>query len=166
MSTHDSRQSPFIRAIRGASPALWPARLRLMGLKSAYKTNTYSGHPEEMLESIEGVERQIRQRIEGTRPVKRAAVKSAPVIRQEPVPAPYERSYDIAGRRQYEEMTARCDTGGGPFEPGLEAAERRLAHMKYLYRTGGYMGHPEDLLHDLDDEQRRVDRLKAEAEVS
>lgn len=171
MSTHDSRPSPFIRALRSASPALWPLRTRLTSLKAAYKSGSHSGHPEEMLESIEGVERRIRQRIEGTRPVKRAAVKravvkSAPAIRQEPVPAPYERNHDIAGRREFDELTARSDRRGGPFEEGLEAAQGRLAHMQYLYRTGGYMGHPEELLHDIDDEQRRVDRLKAETVAS
>ncbi|HEX9227673.1 MAG TPA: hypothetical protein VF885_13630 [Arthrobacter sp.] len=166
MSTHDSRPSPFIRALRSASPALWPLRMRLTSLKAAYKSGSHSGHPEEMLESIEGVERQIRQRINGTRPVKRAAVKSAPAIRQEPVQAPYVRSHDIAVRREFEELTARSDNRGGPFEEGLEAAQRRLAHMQYLYRTGGYMGHPEELLNDIDDEERRVDRLKAETVAS
>ncbi|HEX9089039.1 MAG TPA: hypothetical protein VF867_16095 [Arthrobacter sp.] len=155
-----------------ASPALWPARSRLAGLKATYKSGSYSGHPEDMLEAIEGVEFLIRRRIEGTRPSKQTVLKqTAPkraVLKQSPVepvlvvaPAPAERSYS---RRQFEELTARSHADGGPFEPGLEAARRRLDHMQDLYRTGGYMGHPEDLLNDIDDEKRCVDRLTAAAE--
>ena len=164
MSTHDSRPSPFIRALRGASPALWPTRLRLMGLKSAYKTNAYSGHPEDMLDSIDGQEAKIRQYKNGQRPAVPPLVETAADV--EPVPAPFERSDSAVGRREFEELTARSSLSGGPFEEGLEAAQRRLSHMEYLYRTGGYMGHPEEMLEDIEDEQRRVDRLKAEAAVS
>lgn len=35
--------------------------------------------------------------------------------------------------------------------------------MQYLYRPGGYMGHPEELGEDIETEQRRIDRLRAQA---
>ena len=55
MSTQASRHpSRFLRAVRGASPALWPARLRLLSLKAAYKSGAYSGHPETMLDAMDG----------------------------------------------------------------------------------------------------------------
>jgi hypothetical protein len=66
-------------------------------------------------------------------------------------------------QREYEELTARCHPKGGPFETGLDAAERRLAHMQYLYRTGGYLGHPEEMLEDIEHEERRITRLTAES---
>lgn len=172
MSTQTSRRPSFLRALRSASPALWPARARLAGLKATYKSGTYSGHPEEMLEAIEGVEVLIRRRIEGIRPVRQTAPKQAasersvkPVVVAAPkvVPAPSERSYS---RRQFEELTSRCHPEGGPFEPGLDAAERRLSFMKDLYAEGGYLGHPEEMLEDIEDEERRVARLTAEAEAS
>lgn len=40
---------------------LIPAQLRVRRLRAQYKANAYSGHPEEMLESIEGVEDKIRR---------------------------------------------------------------------------------------------------------
>lgn len=156
MSTQSSGQSTFLRTLRAASPALWPARVRLASLRAAYKTGSYSGHPEEMLEAIEGVEYKIRDRINGKRPVTAAP---APVTE----PAVAEPARSAQEQREYEEMTARCHKNGGPFEPGLEAAERRLAFMQNLYRHGGFMGHPEDLLEDIETEQRHIKRLTAEA---
>lgn len=40
---------------------LIPAQLRLRRLRAQYKANAYSGHPEEMLESIEGMEDKIKR---------------------------------------------------------------------------------------------------------
>lgn len=60
-------------------------------------------------------------------------------------------------------MTARCDKPGGPFEQGLDAAHRRLQYMQNLYQHGGFMGHLEDLMEDLELEQRHIARLAAEA---
>ncbi|QOD06149.1 hypothetical protein [Pseudarthrobacter sp. BIM B-2242] len=155
MSTSSS-PSRVLRALRAASPALWPARLRLASLKAAYKADNYTGHPEEMLDAIDGVEYKIRDRVNGKRPVKAVP---APVVE----PAPAEPVRTAQEQREYEELTARCHVKGGPFEPGLEAAERRLAFMQNLYRHGGFMGHPEDLLEDIETEQRHIKRLTAEA---
>lgn len=69
-------------------------------------------------------------------------------------------------QREHEELTARCDKRGGPFEPGVEAAKRRLAYMQNLYQHGGFMGHPEDLLEDIEREQRHIKRLTAETAQS
>lgn len=69
MSTQSSGTSRVLRSLRAASPALWPARARLASLKAAYKAGSYSGHPEEMLEAIEGVEFRIRDRVNGRRPI-------------------------------------------------------------------------------------------------
>lgn len=157
MSTQSSGPSRFLRALSAANPALIPARLRLASLKAAYKAGNYSGHPEGMLEAIEGVEYRIRDRVNGKRPRKAVPVPAAVV---EPDPA--ESDWNYQKQREYQELAARCHKNGGPFEPGLDAAERRLAYMQHLYRDGGYMGHPEDLLEDIDAEQRRVDRLTAE----
>src|SRR3954454_6342258 len=97
MSTHTPR--PFIRALRAASPSLWPARLRLMSLKVAYKSGSYSGHPATMLDAMDGVERLIWQRTNGIRP---AVAAPAPVT--EPVTAGHVRS--LKEQREYEEFTA------------------------------------------------------------
>ena len=156
MSTQSSGPNRFLRALRAANPALIPARLHLAGLKATYKAGSYSGHPEEMLEAIEGVEWKIRDRIQG-KPKPKAAPAPAPVVETaEP------RGRTAAEQREYEELTARCHKNGGPFEPGLEAAERRLAYMQDLYKHGGFMGHPEDLLEDIETEQRHIRRLEAE----
>lgn len=154
MSTSSS-PSRVLGALRAASPALWPARLRLASLKAAYKAGNYSGHPEEMLDAIDCVEYKIRDRVNGKRPVKAAPVPVVEPAGAEPVRTAQE-------QREYEELTARCHKNGGPFEPGLEAAERRLAFMQNLYRHGGFMGHPEDLLEDIETEQRHIKRLLAE----
>lgn len=158
MSTQTPGPSRVLRALRAASPALWPARLRLASLKAAYKAGSYSGHPEVMLEAIEGVECRIRDRVNGRPP------KAAPAPVVEPAAAEPVRS--AQEQREYEELTARCHVKGGPFEPGLDAAERRLAYMEGLYRRGGFMGHPEDLLEDIETEQRHIKRLTAEAAQS
>ena len=163
MSTQTSHRNRFLRALRAASPALWPARLRLASLKASYKAGTYSGHPEEMLDAIDGQEYKIRRYKDGIRPVKPTP---EPTAKASPAPGSADRGRTAKEQREYEELTARCHTEGGPFEPGLDAAERRLAHMQYLYRAGGYLGHPEDLLEDIDMEDRRVARLKAEAAQS
>jgi tRNA-dihydrouridine synthase len=152
MSTQTSR---FLRALRAANPALIPARLRLASLRAAYKAGNYSGHPEEMLDQIECAEVMIGRRVEG-RPKLQAT--PAPVVQTDTEP----RSRTAAEQREYEELTARCHKNGGPFEPGLDAAERRLAYMQDLYRHGGFMGHPEDLLEDIETEQRHIKRLTAE----
>lgn len=34
--------------------------------------------------------------------------------------------------------------------------------MQRLHRAGGYLGHPEDLLYDIEYEELRIARLKAE----
>lgn len=68
MSNKTSSPSPLIRALRSASPVLWPARLRLIGLKSAYKSGRYSGHPEDLLDRIDGNERLICQYKDGRNP--------------------------------------------------------------------------------------------------
>lgn len=156
MSTQSSGPSGILTALRTLNPALVPSRLRLAALRARYKAGSYSGHPEEMLEAIEGVEWKIRDSIQG-KPKPKAAK----------VPAPVEAATEPRGRtaaeqREYDELTARCHKNGGPFEPGLEAAERRLAYMQDLYRHGGFMGHPEDLMEDIETEQRHVRRLKAE----
>lgn len=158
-----SGPSRFLRALRAANPVLIPARLHLASLKAAYKAGSYSGHPEEMLEAIEGVGYRIRDRANGKRRQKAVPVP-VPVAIVEPEPA--ESDWNYQKQREYQELTARCHKNGGPFEPGLDAAERRLAYMQHLYRDGGYMGHPEDLLEDIDAEQRRVDRLTAELVAS
>lgn len=169
MSTQTSRR-PFLRALRGASPALWPARMQLAALKASYKAGNFSGHPEETLDAIAHQESKIRRYKDGVRPVKPAAVQDLPVAAAEPSPVPapatVERGRTAREQREYEELTARCHVKGGPFEPGLDAAERRLAYMQYLHRTGGYLGHPEDLHEDIDIEERRIARLKAEAAQS
>lgn len=155
MSTQSPGPSRFLRNLRAVSPALWPARARLASLKTAYKAGSYSGHPEEMLEAIEGVESKIRDRVNGRR-AQKTAVPIVEPIAAEPVRSAQE-------QREYEELTARCHKNGGPFEPGLEAAQRRLAYMQDLYRHGGFMGHPEDLMEDIETEQRHIKRLAAEA---
>ena len=98
----------------------------------------------------------IWQRTNGIRPAVAAPAPDA-------APAAEDHGRSIEDQREYEEFTARCDKRGGPFEPGLEAAERRLAFMKNLYDHGGFMGHPEDLLEDIDIEKRHIARLRAEA---
>lgn len=141
--------------------------MRLAALKASYKAGTYSGHPEEMLDAIDGVEYRIRRYKDGIRLVKPAAEPVVePSVEPSPVPAPVERGRTAREQREYEELTARCHIKGGPFEPGLDAAERRLAYMQRLHRTGGYLGHPEDLHEDIEIEERRVARLKAEAAQS
>lgn len=155
MSTQSSGPSPFLRVLRAASPALWPARIRLASLKATYKEGAYSGHPEEMLEAIEGVEYRIRDRVNGKRRVKAEPVAVVAPAAAEPVRSAQE-------QREYDELTARCHINGGPFEPGLEAAHRRLDYMEGLYRHGGFMGHPEDLLDDIETERRHIKRLQAE----
>lgn len=67
MRTQSSAPSRVRRALRSATPALWPARMRLASLRAAYKAGNYSGHPEEMLEAIEGVEFRIRDSVKGRR---------------------------------------------------------------------------------------------------
>lgn len=88
MSTQTSHRTSFLRALRAASPALWPVRLRLAALKASYKAGTYSGHPEEMLDTIHGVQYRIRRYKGGVRPVKPAAVQDLPVAVVELSPAP------------------------------------------------------------------------------
>lgn len=129
--------------------------MRLASLKAAYKAGSYSGHPEGMLEAIEGVEYKIRDRVNGKRPQKAVP---APVV----APAAADPVRSAQEQREYEELTARCHRNGGPFEPGLDAAKRRLAYMENLYRHGGFMGHPEDLLEDIETEQRHIKRLMEE----
>jgi hypothetical protein len=160
MSTQTSRRFSPVRALRAASPALWPARLRLSALKASYKAGTYSGHPEEMLDDIDGVEDRIRRYKDGIRSVKPVP---APVIMLTPEPAPDQPVRSGTEKHVFDELTARCHIDGGPFEPGVDAAHRRLAYMEDLYLRGGFMGHPEELLEDIEDERCRVDRLTAEA---
>lgn len=57
----------------------------------------------------------------------------------------------------------RSHKDGGPVQPGLEAAEQRLAQLKSHYFAGNYSGHPEGMLEDIEDEENLVRRLKAEA---
>jgi hypothetical protein len=71
MSTQSSGPPRILTVLRTLNPALVPARLRLASLKAQYKAGSYSGHPEEMLEAIEGVEMKIRRSIRGQRPAKR-----------------------------------------------------------------------------------------------
>lgn len=159
MSTPDSRRpSPFIRAVRGASPRLWPTRLRLMQLKAAYKANVYSGHPENMLDSIDYQESLIRRHKNGQRPVK---ASPAPVEAEVPVAlvVPDADSRDPL----FAELTLRSHKDGGPVQPGLAAAEHRLVQMKAHYAAGNFSGHPEGMLEDIEDEENLVRRLKAEA---
>ncbi len=160
MSTQTSHRPSFLRTLRAASPALWPTRLRLAARKAAYKAGNFSGHPEDTLDGISALEWRIWQYTNGARPSK--AVSEPIELSPAPAPAPVERGRTASEQRRYEELTARCHAKGGPFEPGLDAAERRLAHMQYLYRTGGYMGHPEDMREDIEIEERRVARLTAE----
>jgi hypothetical protein len=161
MSTSTSRPSGFVRALRAASPALWPVRLRLAALKAAYKAGAYSGHPEDTLDGISSLEWMIWQRTNGIRPAAAApAEHPEPEASSDPAAV---NGRTAAEQRTHQELTARCHVDGGPFEPGLDAAERRLAHMQRLYRSGGYMGHPEDMLEDIDAEERRVARLTKEA---
>lgn len=154
MSTQPSAPSRFLRALRSANPALWPARMRLASLRAAYKAGSYSGHPEEMLEAIEGVEYKIRDWVNG----KSRKTDPAPVVK----PSAAKRVRSAQKQCEYEELTARCHKEGGPFEPGLEAAERRLAYMENLYRYGGFMGHPEDLMEDIETERQHIKRLMKE----
>lgn len=156
MSTQASRPSRFLRALRAANPALVPARLRLASLKATYKAGSYSGHPEEMLDAIDCAEVMIRRRVEGRRPQKAVLVPVVESLAAETLRSAQE-------QREYEELTARCDKRGGLFEPGLEAAQRRLSYMQYLYRHGGFMGHPEDLMEDIEREERYIKRLIAKA---
>lgn len=164
MNSQTSRRSLLIRALRAASPALWSTRLRLASLKVTYKAGAYSGHPEDTLDGISALERKIWQHTNGTRPVK---VAPEPAVEPSPAPASapaqVERGRTGREQREFEELTARCHPKGGPFEPGLDAAERRLARMQYLYRTGGYMGHPEEMLEDIEYEERWIASLTAEA---
>ena len=156
MSTQSSRPNRFLRALRAANPALIPARIRLASLKAGYKAGNYSGHPEEMLDAIDCVEMRIRRSVQG---------KPKPQTTKTPAPvkaATEHRGRTAAEQREYEELTARCHKNGGPFEPGLDAARRRLAFMQDLYRHGGFMGHPEDLMEDIEIEQRHIKRLEAE----
>jgi hypothetical protein len=44
---------------------------------------------------------------------------------------------------------------------GLQAAENRLAELQTLYRQGGYSGHPEEMLEDIEYAEREVERLRA-----
>lgn len=163
MSTH---HSPFIRAIRGANPLLWPTRLRLLQLKAAYKAHAYSGHPDGMLDSIDHQESKLQRYKEAIHPFGQTEdVAHAAAVEPADVPAPFERSFSMTGRREFDELTARSHRNGGPFEPGLEAAQRRLDHMQYLYRTGGYMGHPEELLEDIEAEENRIRLLEADTSV-
>jgi hypothetical protein len=54
-------ESPAAAPKRESILGLIPARLRLRRLKAQYRANTYSGHPEEMLDAIDGVEAKIRR---------------------------------------------------------------------------------------------------------
>lgn len=155
MSPQTSRPL-FPRILRNASPALWPARIRLTALKDAYRAGSFSGHPEMMLDAIDAVEHRIRDYVNGKQSVKVTSVTANEATVAEPARSAQE-------QREYEELTARCDKRGGPFEPGLEAAQRRLSYMQYLSRHGGFMGHPEDLAEDIELEERYIKRLTAES---
>lgn len=48
-------------------PGLLAAQLRVVKLKTMYKTGNYSGHPEEMLEDIDFAEATVRRLKAGTK---------------------------------------------------------------------------------------------------
>lgn len=157
MSNQTSRRRS--RLLRAASPTLWPTRLRLVQLKAAYKANAYSGHPEDMLDSIDHQESKIRRYKDGLRPLKAttpqrvAEAPSAPVV-----------TNAHAQEHALDEATARGRRDGGPFQLGLEAAEHRLSQMRDMYDTGLYSSHPEEMLEDIEVEENRVRRLKGRPE--
>jgi hypothetical protein len=63
------------------------------------------------------------------------------------------------------ELKLRGRRGGGEQEPGLEAAENRLAELQTMYRLGEYSGRPEEMLEDIEFAEKAVQRLRGETTV-
>lgn len=108
-------------------------------------------------DEIDFTEAMIRPRIEG-RPRQKPPV-AVGVVEVEGTVGPIRTEQE---QREYGEPNARCDKRGGPFELGFEAARGRLSYMQHLYRHGGFMGHREDLMEDIELEERHIKRLEAE----